>query len=350
MIFYILLACTDTKTIDTASSLPTNVNLVLTTVAMDYSVGALATFDTETETVTENISSISGDPVIIMDGGWLWQLNRYQYDTLRKYNPDNLQVPVGEVSLAPEIGSSNPHDVAVCGDSLVVSLYGQDYLALLDPDTLETIGTIDISEWADEDGIPEASSMVVVDDQLYVGLQRLDRNAAFAPQESIILQIDCETYSVNETWTVGHNIELIEWNDTVAVVTQSVGNSDAGVLVFDIDVEDSEWTRVWSTNSTMSATTHLDGQLFYSALSPDQTEYIVHCVDLESERHSISEPWSEYITDLVIEDDRTGWLGAHWGWSGVGNSEPGLYKVDLETCGVTTYWAMELAPFSILSL
>ena len=345
MIFYILLACTDTKTIDTASSLPTNVNLVLTTVAMDYSVGALATFDTETETVTENISSISGDPVIVYDDGWLWQLNRYQYDTLRKYTPDNLQVPVGEVSLAPEIGSSNPHDVAVCGDSLVVSFYGQDYLALLNLGTLETIGTIDISEWADDDGIPEASSMVVVDDQLYVGLQRLDRNAGFAPQESIILQIDCETYNVNETWTIGYNIELIEWNDTVAVVTQSVGNSDAGVLVFDIN--DSEWTRVWSTNSNMSATTHLNGQLFYSALSQDQSEYSVHCVDLESERHSISEPWSEYITDLVIEDSTTGWLGAHWGWNDVGNSNPGLYQIDLDTCTVNDFWAMELAPFSM---
>ena len=47
-----------------------------------------------------------------MDGGWLWQLNRYQYDTLRKYDPENLQVPVAEVSLASDVGSSNPHDVA----------------------------------------------------------------------------------------------------------------------------------------------------------------------------------------------------------------------------------------------
>ena len=48
------------------------------------------------------------------------------------------------------------------------------------------------------------------------------------------------------------------------------------------------------------------------------------------------------------EDSTTGWLGAHWGWNDVGNSEPGLYKVDLETCSVTTYWAMELAPFSMV--
>ena len=61
----------------------------MATVAMDYSVGALATFDLDTETLTENVSSISGDPVVVMDSGLLWQLNRYQYDTLRKYDPSN---------------------------------------------------------------------------------------------------------------------------------------------------------------------------------------------------------------------------------------------------------------------
>ena len=134
--FITLFACTDTKTTDTSpvNELGSN-GIIMATVAMDYSVGALATFDTETSTLTENISSISGDPALVMDGGWLWQLNRYQYDTLRKYDPSNLQVPVAEISLAPDVGSSNPHDVAVCGDALYVSLYGSDSLPILDLDS-----------------------------------------------------------------------------------------------------------------------------------------------------------------------------------------------------------------------
>ena len=34
----------------------------MATVAMDYSVGALATFDLDSQTLTENIASVSGDP------------------------------------------------------------------------------------------------------------------------------------------------------------------------------------------------------------------------------------------------------------------------------------------------
>ena len=99
LIFLTLLACTDSKTSDTSPvDVLGNNGLIMATVAMDYSVGALATFDTETSTLTENISSISGDPALVLDRGWLWQLNRYQYDTLRKYDPSNLQVPVAEIS------------------------------------------------------------------------------------------------------------------------------------------------------------------------------------------------------------------------------------------------------------
>ena len=70
--FLTLLACTDTKTTDTAPATELGSNgIIMAMVAMDYSVGALATFDLDSQTLTENIASVSGDPVIIMDGGWL---------------------------------------------------------------------------------------------------------------------------------------------------------------------------------------------------------------------------------------------------------------------------------------
>lgn len=343
--FLTLLACTDTKTTDTAPVTELGSNgIIMATVAMDYSVGALATFDLDSQTITENIASVSGDPVIIMDGGWLWQLNRYQYDTLRKYDPENLQVPVAEVSLASDVGSSNPHDVALCSDQLFVSLYGENRIPILDQTSLEQINDIDISEWADADGTAEASSMVVVDDQLYVGLQRLDRNNGFEPGTSVTLQIDCPSQSVVNSWELGSNIELIEWNDGVAMVTQSTDSIEAGVLALD----SINWNRVWTSNGSISSIEYKDNRLFYSSLNASQTEYVLHCVDMTSGTQSTSDAWSEYITDLLIEYSTTGWVGAHWGWSDVANSQPGLYRVDLDTCRVEEFWAMELAPFSMV--
>ena len=337
-----LFACTSTKQTDTDIT-PAH-GLVMATVAMDYSVGALATFDAETETLTENIASISGDPALVLDGGWLWQINRYQYDTLRKYHPQNLQVPWFEVSLAPEVGSSNPHDVAMCADKLFVSLYGSESMPILDTDRLNEITRLNLSGWADDDGIPEASSLVVVGDKLYVGLQRLDRNAGFSPNTSKVLQIDCTDESVDLSWEIGVNIELIEWNDTVALITQASEEESAGVFTLD----GIQWTRVWTSDSAMSSASFKDGRLFYSSLNDSQTEYVLHCVEVTSQTERISEGWSEYITDALIEDNSTGWMSAHWGWSDIANSHPGLYRMDLESCTVSGYWPMSLAPFSMV--
>ena len=339
------LACTNSKSTDTAPEQIDTVatGLVMATVAMDYSVGALATFDPEIEILNENISSISGDPALVLDAGFLWQINRYQYDTLRKYDLSNLQVPLTEVSLAPDVGSSNPHDVAICGGQVFVSLYGAASLPVLDIDTLSETSSIDLTEWADEDGIPEASSMVVVDDQLFVGLQRLDRNAGFTPLDSIVLQVDCATQTVTNSWEVGQNIELIEWDDDVAMVSQDSNSNNAGIFT----LSDTNWTRIWSTEGSMSSTVYADGQIFYSSLSADQTQYTLHCVNMDTGTVTVSEPWSEYITDLLIIDG-VGWVGAHWGWSDPSNSSPGLYQVYLDTCTVESHWPMELAPFSMV--
>ncbi len=342
MFFTLLLACTSPKFQDTSH--PNTANLIMTTVAMDYSVGALASFDTDSDTLTENISSVSGDPVVVSDGGWIWQLNRYQYDTIRKYDPSNLQVPLAEVSLAPDVGSSNPHDVAICGTSLVVSLYGQDYLALLDPNTLALTGQIDIGSFADDDGIPEASSMVRVEDSLLVGLQRLNRSAGFTPETSTILVIDCNTHTVTDSVFTGQNIHLFEWGDTVAYVTESTTDTSSTVYVF----EDEAWQAVHTSPERISSIDYGDNTLFYSTLSADQLSYQLHCLDLESDTLQSSTVISEYITDLVIEDASTGWVGAHWGWSDVSSAEPGLYRLDLDTCSVMTHWDMALAPFSMV--
>jgi hypothetical protein len=97
----------------------------------------------------------------------------------------------------------------------------------------------------------------------------------------------------------------------------------------------------------MSSVEYKDNRLFYSSLNTSQTEYVLHCVDMTNGTQSTFDAWSEFITDLVIEDSTTGWVAAHWGWSDIGNSNPGLYRVDLDACRVEEFWEMELAPFSL---
>ena len=70
----------------------------------------------------------------------------------------------------------------------------------------------------------------------------------------------------------------------------------------------------------------------------------MHCVNLSDGTYHISEPWSEYITDVHLQDSTTAWVAAHWGWSDFDNSQPGLYRLDITNCTIDEHWPMELAP------
>ena len=73
---------------------------VLATVADDFSLGALATVNLQTWNISDGLAPISGDPVVVAAGQWLVQLNRYNYDTVRLYQPSAWLQPLWEVSLA----------------------------------------------------------------------------------------------------------------------------------------------------------------------------------------------------------------------------------------------------------
>ena len=340
------LACTTNEQADSkVASNPQDPSLVMAMVAFDYSVGSLALFDLETETLSEDIASISGDPVVVYEQNAIWQLNRYQYDTLRKYSPTNLQFPEQEVSLASDAGSTNPHDTEVCANNLFVSLFGTTTLPVLNPDTLETINEIDISQWADGDGIPEASSLVEWNDTVFVGLARLDRNNGFSPKTSMILQFDCASFELINNWEMGTNIRLIETEDNIILVTQGDESHDPGVLSWNPDT--TEWDRLWTTQTELSVVAFQENRLFYASLASDMSGYQLNCVDVENGAQTTSEPLSEYVTDLWIEDQQTGWMGTHWGWVDAGNVTPGLSRIDLATCSTSQFWPTQFAPFSI---
>ncbi|MEO2169283.1 MAG: hypothetical protein ABGY42_14425, partial [bacterium] len=80
-----------------------------------------------------------------------------------------------------------------------VTRYEEASIAIVDPSVGPTCegfmrGEIDLSAFADSDGIPEMDQMVIVDGRLFVSLQRLDRNQFFEPSgQSFLVVIDTAT-------------------------------------------------------------------------------------------------------------------------------------------------------------
>ena len=138
-------------------------------ITSDYQVGALATMDLDTRTVTDTLTTIHSDAAVSSGEDWVFQINRLGMDSIRVYEPGQWAAPLVEFSTGD---SSNPHGAVLCNDQLVVSLYAESHLGVFEPLTGIQTNSVDLSPWADDDGSPEASSMILLGRSALVALQQ----------------------------------------------------------------------------------------------------------------------------------------------------------------------------------
>ena len=285
---------------------------IFTSVSMDYSIGSLSSKTEQIRKLT-NISSA------------IWQLNRYQYDTIRKYDPQNLTVPLLEVSVAPETGSSNPHDVAVCEEQLFVSLYEQTHILVLDTQTLEEIGRIDISTYADEDSRTEASSLLVLQNKLYLALQGLDRNDGYSDRGGTLLEVDCSRLRVSRSWDFGANILISDWTeDYFLVSSHEWETAPAGLYSFHPETETFE--NILEINGKISSISASEDSIALISSSSISSSYSIHCFD--GEEWNFKTDFLEYLSDIKINQNSEIWATAHWGWLDPNQAKSGIYRFD----------------------
>jgi len=89
---------------------------------------------------------------------------------------------------------TNPQDIEVFTPTKAyVSLYERNFLRIVNPQNGADLGSIDLSAFADADGLPETAEMALVGDRLFVALQRLSRPAFSPSNPSYVVVIDCNT-------------------------------------------------------------------------------------------------------------------------------------------------------------
>jgi hypothetical protein len=167
----------------------------------DFETGMLATVAVRTpRRVTHPDAAINSDAVIRVSGGMVFVVNRFLGDNIQRLDPaqgfrTRFQCSTGN--------ASNPHDVVVVApDKAYVTRYDRPELWVVDPsvsncDRFRT-GGIDLSAFADGDGLPEMDQMAVVEGRLFVTVERLDRRRGFtATGPSLLVVIDVATDTVS---------------------------------------------------------------------------------------------------------------------------------------------------------
>jgi len=182
------------------------------------------------------------DITVAAYGRYFYRIEKFQADNVAKFDMGSPSTPIWQFStLDTGETSSNPHDLVFASSTKAYLLrYGTTKAWIVNPSaTAEAdfkTGELDLSSYADSDGIPEMHSGVIVDGKLFITLQRLDRDNGWVPTNTAYLAVfDTTTDTEIDTGQGEGNlqgiplpiknlgaIQYLEENDTIYV--QGVGD------------------------------------------------------------------------------------------------------------------------------
>ncbi len=173
-------------------SISANQAIITTT---DYSSGSFSSLDLSTNTATRDHLTIHSDAAVRTYRDKVYIINRLGQDNVIVLNRSDLKTPLTQYSTG---NGSNPHDMAfVSEEKAYISRYERAHLLVVNPVTGDSLGAVDLSAFADADGLPEVSQLALYGNYLFAACQRLDRDSGFVPTDvSVIAVVDVMTDQV----------------------------------------------------------------------------------------------------------------------------------------------------------
>jgi hypothetical protein len=139
-----------------------------------------------------SIAPVSPDAVAYYDyiEDMIFVVNRYLADNIQIVDTDPLFTTIGQYSVG---NGSNPHDIRLVDNTKAyVSRYEWRTLLVVHPYLGDSLGVIDLSPFADADGIPEMDRMEIIGERLFVTLNSIDRTTWLPDGPGKIAVIDVE--------------------------------------------------------------------------------------------------------------------------------------------------------------
>lgn len=145
----------------------------------DFSTGSTALWAGGEAGAETNLLTIHSDAVGHYHDGRVYVINRLGQDNILVLDAADPANPLTQFSVG---NGANPHDIEVVApDKAYVTLYETIDLLVVDPRDGTELGRIDLSAFADDDGLPELSQIVRFGERIYISCQRLDRNNGWGP-------------------------------------------------------------------------------------------------------------------------------------------------------------------------
>jgi len=213
-------------------------------VSTDYHTGSYSLLEMEDVNawVSNSPIPVHSDSVARYNDGYIYLIQRFGSDSIMVLDIKNRNFfsPVTEYSVG---AGTNPQDIAFVGNKAYVSRLQAKTLLVVEPLTGNKLKEIDLSQFADEDGIPEMSGMAVYKKRLFVALQMLNENEFFWPpvDNGRLIEIDTDKdeivkeYKLNgkNPWALSDS--LLQFNGFIYLIEHgsSFDTTDGIVEKFD---------------------------------------------------------------------------------------------------------------------
>lgn len=342
-------------TSDTGVPPRSNTRAVVTTVSDDYASGVMATVDLASWAVEDNVTTVPSDNGVVSHNGTVYLLGRFGYDYVRVYAKGKLSEPAAEFSVGD---GANPIDVRECGGKVFVTRYGLDQMGVYDPSNWLLAGVVDLSGFADADGIPEMADLVDGPGNLYVAIQNLDQDNGWVPAGGAVAEIDCATMSVTQSWELSPNPSISAWpgRPDLLVTTGVYYNPDGSTA---LDGALSTLSVASGTVREIVSETELGENIVgismvdesHGALltTDDASRYSAWCINPDSGDRTLIFTTTSFIIDMEAGDGDNVWLAARQSWADP-ESAGGIITFDAVTCepgSETWHKDTTFAPYSI---
>ncbi len=322
--------------------------LVLTTT--DFATGSLAVVHLDDDSLEIDVAVGSSDAVPFAHGDEVVVVHRYQHDRLDVLDTADWSLG-GQYGLPASVApSSNPHAVTFGPDDLAyVTLFAEPSVRVLDltqPPADAERARIDLSGFADDDGVPEASLAVTCGDLVLVTAQRLDPDfVAHATDQLVVVDpVLGEALDLEPGTPEPDGLPLLgEW---VRQLRRDPADPDALTLlglsrgIERIDLRSGR--RSWAVSPERFADAEIDGRLqpqafdvdddgslaYVAAYDPDFSQVRLYRVGLDGASPTTPEPFADGFDSvertLELVGDRL-WYGS------TRAGAPGLWTFDTRT-------------------
>ena len=295
----------------------------------DFGVGALAVLDDQG--VVDTLAPTSGDPLVEAAGCDVLQADRAGGDRLRRWTGTDWTAPAWEVALPTGV---NVHGLALAEDRVWVAGWGESALLGLNAQTGATETEVDLSAYSDADGLPELEDVLVRDGRLWVAAQRFDQST-WLSTDGRVLGVDPVSGDVELEVVTGPSPFLypVRGEDRLLLQTGTYYTADGGLHWLDLTT--GELSPLWDApDEDIVGLAGSSDALAVLSSTLDGGTYRVWCMDPSTGERTLAHETGAFLTDVVVDASGLATVAVRRNVDASG--EPGLLRLDLNTCAMTT--------------